>query len=302
MTGSSELVRPPRLASAYARAAASMVPGASRLRPVPGGGGDVPPGEVRLTGVRIEPARLAAYARTCGFRLRDEIPATYVHVLAFPLHMALMTDGRFPVRPVGLVHVSNRIVQHRPVRIDDVLDLRVRATPLEPHARGRAFTVVSSASAGGAVVWEEESVFLHREPIPGAAAPGARDARADAGLSADADAALPETARWRLPAELGRRYAAVSGDRNPMHVSAPAARLIGFPRAIAHGMWTKARALAALEPHVPPAFSAEVRFRRPALLPSTVAFAAVPDGDGLRLSVRSGRDGTPHLEGRVSPR
>jgi acyl dehydratase len=296
-----ELHRSPRMPALYARAAASMVPGAARLPHVPGGGGEIPSHELVLGDVRIDPGRLAAYARTCGFGVRDHVPATYLHVLAFPLHMALMADGRFPFGAVGLVHVANRIVQHRPIGRGEALELRVRATPLEAHARGRAFTILSTARSGGELVWEDASTILRRERAatgPAPAAPGAAVARD--GASPGADPA--PIARWRLPAGLGRRYAAVSGDRNPIHLHDAAAKLLGFPRTIAHGMWTKARCLAALEPRVPESFSVEARFRKPVLLPSTVTFGAESGEDGTRFAVRAARDGTPHLDGRVAPR
>ena len=85
------------------------------------------------------------------------------------------------------------------------------------------------------------------------------------------EAELTPSAEWRLGGDLGRRYAAVSGDRNPIHLHALTAKPFGFPRAIAHGMWTKARCLAALEGRLPDAFSVDVRFRKPILLPGRVS-------------------------------
>ena len=270
--------------AAYAKSAAAMVPGASRLPFVPGHGETVP--EVELTRTaEVEPARLAEYARVCGFRLRDELPATYPHILAFPLHMELLTRGDFPLPAIGLVHIANRITQHRPLRVGEQLDLRVRATALEPHPKGTAFSIVTEARVGDELAWESESRTLRRGRGSGEASK--RESREE----------LPTSATWRLPGDLGRRYAAVSGDRNPIHMSNLSAKLFGFPRAIAHGMWTKARSLAALEHRLPGAFTVEVEFRRPILLPATVAFAA---GDDLRFSVRDAKKGTPHLEGRVS--
>ena len=95
----------------------------------------------------------------------------------------------------------------------------------------------------------------------------------------------------------------MSGDRNPIHMHDVPAKLLGFPRTIAHGMWTKARCLAALESRLPRAFAVEARFRKPVLLPSTVMFgAADEDGGAIRFAVRAARDGAPHLDGRLSPR
>ena len=137
----------------YARAALPLVPGASLLPFVAGRGKEMPALERSASGVRVDPAALAAYDRVCGFTLRDALPATYLHVRAFPMHMELMTDGRFPFPAVGLVHLSNRIVVHRPARVGETFDLVVRTTPIEPHAKGRTFALVSTASVDGEVVW-----------------------------------------------------------------------------------------------------------------------------------------------------
>ena len=148
------LQSPPSILPLYARAAAPMVPGASLLPFVPGGGGEIPEIELELTGVRTDPAALAAYNKVCGFTLRDHVPPTYPHVLAFPLQMAVMADGRFPFGAVGLVHVANRIAQRRPIGVGEELTIHVRPTKLQPHPKGQTFTLqtiawlASPASAG----------------------------------------------------------------------------------------------------------------------------------------------------------
>jgi acyl dehydratase len=297
------LQSPPRILPLYVRsAAATFLPGAGRLPFLAGGGGreaEIPTDlQLELPEVRIDPDHLAAYAKACRFALRDQLPATYLHVVAFPLHLAVMNDGRFPFGAVGLVHVANRIEHRRPVRLDETLSLRVRPTALEPHPRGRAFTIVSEARAGGTdeVVWVEESTFRRREARDG------ERTNAAANEGEDRPEPPPASAQWRLPADLGRRYAAISGDRNPIHMQDMAAKLLGFPRTIAHGMWTKARCVAALESRLPAAYDVEARFRKPVLLPSTVTFGAAEDDDGIRFAVRAARDGAPHLDGRISRR
>ena len=287
------LASPPGLTALFLRAGVALVPGASALPFVPGGGKETPELELVLTDVEIDRDRLAAYDRVCGFSLRDEVPSTFVHVLAFPLHLALMTDGSFPFPPVGLVHIENRITQHRPVRLGERLSLRVRATRLEPHPRGRKFSLLSEARVGQELVWEEESVNLRRGKASAAERSRERE---------PAPEPLPTTAEWRLPGDLGRRYASVSGDHNPIHIHPLTARLFGFPSAIAHGMWTQARSLAALDARLPPAYTVEVAFKRPILLPGKVTFGERDDGEGgIAFAVRSARDDTPHLVGKVRP-
>ena len=279
------LERSPRILPIYARAAAATV--------VRRGSGDVPTDlALELPDVAVDPRHVAAYTKVCGFRLRDELPATYLHVVVFPLHLALMSDGRFPFGAVGLIHVANRIEQHRPVRLDERLAVTVRATALEPQPRGRAFTIVSEARSGDALVWTDETKILRRESTNG-----------ERGPREEAPPDPPVRAEWRLPVDLGRRYAAISGDRNPIHMHDAPAKLLGFPRTIAHGMWTKARCLAAVQNRLPDAFAVEARFRKPVLLPSTVTFGSAADENGGAVfAVRAARDGAPHLDGRISRR
>jgi acyl dehydratase len=285
-----ELNSSPGMLPMFARAGAAMLPGASRLPFVGGGGREIPDLTLVLADVAIARDRLAAYDRICGFSLSDELPATYPHMLAFPLQLALMTDPSFPFAAIGLVHIYNRIVQLRPLQAGERLSLTVWAGPLEPHPRGQQFSLLTEARVGDELVWEEVSTNLRRgHGSESAAAP-----------EVPASEGLPATATWKLSGDLGRRYASVSGDFNPIHVHSLSARLFGFPSAIAHGMWTKARCLAALEPRLPDAYSVEVAFRKPILLPASVRFVQLPADEGIRFGVRGTEQDSAHLDGRVT--
>jgi len=287
-----ELTSVPRMLPLYARALAPMLPGASRLPWVAGGGGEVPDLQLTLADVRVDRRSLLEYSGVCGFLGRHHLPATYPHVLAFPLHMTLMTDRSFPFPAIGLVHVNNRIRVHRAVGVEEPLDLRVHATPLKEHAKGATFTIVTEVRVGEELIWEEHSTMLRR---------GIGEASAADRAAAVALPSLMEPNEWRLPANLGRRYARVSGDRNPIHLHALSARPFGFPRAIAHGMWTKARCLAALQATLPDAYTVQVSFRKPIFLPARVTFAQAHEHSRTSFAVRSGEDeAVIHLEGTVS--
>jgi hypothetical protein len=234
--------------------------------------------------VSVDSEHMARYAKVCGFGVRDELPITYPHVLGFELQLRLMTGPLFPFPLAGLVHVANRITQHRPLTVSEPLSLHVALANLRPHERGQQFDVVTTVSVDGEEAWVDVSTYLRRT----GSAVSTRDT-----LEPPAP-----TAQWRLPGDLGRRYADVSGDRNPIHLNALAAKVFGFPRAIAHGMWSKARCLAALEGRLPDAYEVDVRFKAPILLPGKVDFSASPGGDGWRFALWSRR---PHLEGVISP-
>jgi hypothetical protein len=286
-----ELNSAPSMLPLFARAGAAMIPGASHLPFVGGGGRDVPDTALRLTDVAIDSDRLVAYDRVCGFDLSDAVPATYPHILAFPLQLSLMTDSSFPFPAIGLVHIHNRITQHRPIRASERLQIDVWATPLKDHPRGRQFSLVSEVRVADELVWDEVSTNLKRGR-------GSEDATAPGSELPSAEE-MPATATWSLPGDLGRRYGSVSGDLNPIHMHPLSARLFGFPSAIAHGMWTKARCLAALEPRLPDAFTVEVAFKKPILLPGKVEFCEAETPGGIGFGVRDPRKGRSHLDGLV---
>ncbi|MEV0676844.1 MaoC/PaaZ C-terminal domain-containing protein [Actinosynnema sp. NPDC050436] len=235
--------------------------------------------------VTVDRAHLAAYNRVCGFGVGDELPLTYPHVLAFPAGIELMAGRDFPFPLPGLVHVANRITRTRPLLAGEPLDVRVALADLRPHERGQQFDVRATVTVDGEEVWVDVSTYLRRDG-------------GTSGLSGEVPGDRPEppapTGRWRLPTDTGRRYAAVSGDRNPIHLHPLTARAFGFSRAIAHGMWSKARCVAAFEGRVPGACAVDVRFKAPIALPGQVDFSASPTGDGWQFALWSSR---PHLEG-----
>lgn len=279
----------------YLKAFASALPLAGRLALLPGGGGNLPALELRVPSLRTDRDHLAAYAKVCGFTLRDTLPATYLNVRAFAVHIALMTDKEFPFGPVGLVHLRNAIVHHRPVGTGEELALRVWTTGLDPHPKGRTLTLHTEVTVPGdpTVVWEAQSTMLRTGEIGSHPPPR---------VERPADPEVPASTTWKVPGDTGRRYAAVSGDRNPIHLYGVTAKPFGFPQAIAHGLWTKARAVAALEAQLPDAFGVEVEFRKPVLLPTTVTFGSTTGKDDVTsFAVKDARKGAAHLVGTVTP-
>ncbi|GGX65466.1 MaoC/PaaZ C-terminal domain-containing protein [Streptomyces anandii] len=284
------LPRPPSLAPLLAR-------GALRS-PFKRPGPDAPFPRTRLVlpSLRVDLGRLAAYERVCGFPTgEDALPVTYPHVLGFPLAMRLMSGGDFPLPLLGLVHTSIDITRHRVLPATGTYELTVYVAGMAAHRRGTEATVVTELrSAGGEAVWASTSTYLARHRTDGAGAderPGRAPVRAG-----HERPPLPAVEEWRLAGDVGRRYGAASGDRNPIHLFALTARLFGFPRAIAHGMWTVARCLAAHG--TPPAALVRGEFRAPVPLPGAVTYAADDIG---RFELRAAKDGRVHLSGEVLP-
>ena len=292
---------------------------ARALLPVRRGGPDgvLPDRRVMVTDLAQDTERYAGYSRVCGFTQRDEVPATWLHVLTFPLQVHLMAAQDFPLGLAGLVHVSNEMRLHRPVGLAERLTLSSSAADLRAHRSGTQVDLLGEARVGDEIVWTGRSTYLARGKRPsGSEAPDQDNAQAASPPAGGAGGGpdLPKNAReagetsprmgdpsalWRLPAGLGRDYASVSGDVNPIHLSGLTAKAFGFPRAIAHGMWAHARALAGLEGRLPSAYEVQVDFRKPILLPSTVGFSFTRGAADLafRISTRDG--GKDHLIGSV---
>jgi acyl dehydratase len=250
-------------------------------------GDSVPDRTLVVEDVRVDRTRLAAYQRLAGYAVEDTLPQPYPWVLAFPVQTALMARRDFPVPLLGMVHLSNRVTTHRRLDAADPLTLSVTAGALRPHKRGRTLAVRLEARVADELVWECDSLYLSR----GSGTPDAP--RAEARPEPPAG---PAVGRWRLPEDLGRSYAGVSGDVNPIHLYGLSAKAMGFPRQIAHGMWTCARTLAAVGRTSLGPSSSAVWFTRPVFLPSTVELVVDRRDGGVTAGLRSAKDpATTHL-------
>ncbi|MPV36792.1 MaoC/PaaZ C-terminal domain-containing protein [Georgenia subflava] len=328
----------PSLGRLYAQALGRIRTTVLARRPAAGA---LPPVVLRVEDVRADVEKLSEYQHLLGEAGTDVLPAGYVHVLAFPLAMAVMVREDFPLQVLGLVHVANRVEQHRALRLDEAVTVRAWAQNARPHARGtQVDLVVTVMDQDGAAVWRGVSTYLAKGRAPaadggpaqqaghatgGTPAPAADEGAADTDAAEAADAAIvpgaaadvapaetprTPTAVWRLGTDVAKQYAEVSGDRNPIHVSRLGARLFGFARPIAHGMYTAARALAATAPVRGESFLWTVEFGKPVLLPATVAFAVVPaagsggegtaaNGAGTGYAAWDPRSGRQYLTGSV---
>ncbi|WP_253942608.1 MaoC/PaaZ C-terminal domain-containing protein [Nocardioides sp. zg-1230] len=241
--------------------------------------------------VVVERSRVDAYAAVCGFPRRDVVPVSFPHLLAFPLHMAIMGDAAFPYPAIGMVHVENVITARRAIGIGEALDVTTSVAAPRPHVRGVLLDFTTTVAAEGETAWESTSTYLRR----------GRSVEGDPARGLEVPDPPAGGVEWRLPGDLGRSYARVSGDANPIHLTPVTARALGFRRQIAHGMWTLARSVAAIENRLPEAVTVEVAFKKPVFLPGTVRYSAHQDDGGWAFAMTNPKDGSPHLLGRATP-
>ena len=283
MSTTIELENTPSSISLYLRAVTARKGGSSHT---------IPKLSVVLNKVIANPKRLAQYREVCGFPVSGSMPVTYPHILAFPLHMELLVSDSFPFPLLGLVHVRNEITQYRSIGNQEPLDLECVLGEPRTTAKGKEFDITTYAHVAGQLVWESVSTMLFR-----------------CKTEVEEEKKTPQPLEpmsfqesWPVPENIGRRYAKVSGDRNLIHIHAITAKAFGFPKAIAHGMWTKARSLAALDAYLPKGpFKITVQFKLPIFLPNNVILNHQPSGDSREFLVTDKHGGKPHLSGTVEP-
>jgi acyl dehydratase len=238
--------------------------------------------DVRIPGTRfaldrIDAAHVARYRERFGFAGAG-IPLTWWYLPAQRAQLATMLHDAFPFRLPGSVHTANALrawTEPDPAR-PLVLDTAV--TILPPAGNGAVRAVLDTVGTqDGMPIFDCVSTYL----VVRGAARGKTDASSDA---KDAAAAMPALASWRVAPDDGRRYAALSGDWNPIHLWPWSARLMGMRRPIIHGMHTLAHACVALErAHGAPLGRLDARFRSPVPLGSAPVLHADAAGEAYAV-------------------
>lgn len=233
----------------------------------------VVPTEVRVSGVRIDAGRLAAYREVCGFAPSDELPITYPQVLATPLHVLLMTQPEFPFPLLGLVHLRNRNQVFRPLKANGRYEVRASIGPGRRIPNALIFDLKAEfIDESGEVACCSITTPLVRLKV---------DSQRGGKMPEPTMPPLEPYQNIEVPENIGRRYGWVSRDFNPIHMHARTARLFGFNQAIAHGMWSVARCAAAMSQKrsTPPALLT-VQYRAPLMLPSSTVLKCLATEQG----------------------
>jgi acyl dehydratase len=248
--------------------------------------------------VVLDADEIAAYAKVCGFKSEHGVPVTYPQMLTFPLAMEFFGSDNCPWPAMGTVHLANRIQQHQRLNVGDTLRVEMRTGDLVAHEKGQIFNLEMAIYRDEELVWEATQTLLRIGVSKPVGKPFSSALTADTPLSHQAD--------FSAPADIGRRYGVVSGDLNPIHMSAASAKLFGFRQAIAHGLWTTARALVALMPRQPVAQAQlDVEFKTPLFLPARASLWTTRQTTGplqhnALFEVRNAKGDKPHVRGHLS--
>ena len=242
--------------------------------------------------VILDADHLSQYCDICGFKESKDVPFIYPQILTFGLMLEFMGSEYCPWPAAGMVHIVNRIEQHNPLFIGDDLRIELSTGDLFRHEKGQMFNIKFQVLRGGHLVWQATQSTLCRvvkQPV-------GEQYRS----VMHSETRLSRQASFSVPANIGRLYGKVSGDVNPIHLTTLTARAFGFKRAIAHGMWTKARALSALLPEgITERAMAEVEFKLPLYLPGTVSLWSNRSAKCAKFELRDRQGEKPHLRGQL---
>jgi len=248
----------------------------------------LPQVEYVVDSFKVDQKHLKAYNEVCGFKNNGYIPAIYLTVLSQSLQMHMMTSEAFPFPILGLVHIRNQVKQYRKIGVNETLTLSCKFGELQPHDKGVQFDFITTVKVAGEVVVEALTTYLSRQKTNAKAA------------AKPAETKVPEyklNNEWSISENTGRRYAMTSGDFNLIHIHAVMAKAFGFKQAIAHGMWSKAKALANLS--LPDAYEVDVWLKLPMDLPSKVEFLTAQAANETDFLIRNSKNQKPHVTGHI---
>ena len=279
----------PSMVPAYARVLLSKKPYVAPPGTV------IEPVELEARRVVLSAAHLRRYREVCSVTDDAGLPPAYLHLVAMPMHMQLFICRNFPVKVLGLIHLRNTIRVLHPVDLRAPLRLTVHFDTLRLTDFGQEYDFATRYEQNGVVVWEEVSTMFARgntAPKEGAKRPGIERAN------------LPETGVSTETLEVkdntGWNYARVSGDFNPIHLTARTAQMFGFKQVVAHGMWSLGRCLAAASPHLPKGgMQVDTQFKLPVYIPSQALSRTWTAGDTVEIAMCTMRGDRLHLAMQV---
>jgi hypothetical protein len=219
----------PRMLPLYAR---GILGYRSRITSEPA----LPSAKSEWRGFKIDGGHLKRFMDACRLAPSDTMPIAFPLVFAFPLHMSMVSHGRFPLSYVRMMQISNHIIQHRPVNVQETMDISCDIVGQRVVYKGLEMDVYTVLEIVGQPVWES----IHTYFFPG------NFGEPDQPSLFFKQSPLPENCAkktWKMPNGGGFCFGLIAGDYNPIHYFAPYSRLMGFRRDFAHSQITIALCL-----------------------------------------------------------
>ena len=246
----------------------------------------------KIHAVGVDTPSYLAFCRMFGFS-EDSVPLTYWHIRFFGLRAFLASRPEAPFPLPGMVHLSDRIRQYRPIRPEESLTVDCRFGRLLGHEKGTAFETLTRLYSGNELVWEENTVNLYL----GKGIPCAVETESfpiELGQNC-------QTVTAEMHSGLGREYAKVSGDYNPIHLNTMGARVFGFKRHLLHGWYSVNRCLQPYEKELKRTAELLASFKKPLFLPSKINLKTERATGGILFEAADFKENFPHVKGMLIP-
>jgi len=233
--------------------------------------------------IQIDHKHLKRYEDLCGFKQKEFLPAPYLHIAANPLMMSIITHPSFPIKALGLIHKQHDMTQHRPIRRYEHFDIVCKLDNIQKNDDFVEFQLTTKATLKDEIIWESVGTFISRNPKA-----KLKRNREKKPIQTEAETIWQEK-EWELDYYLGQKYARISGDYNPIHIHKRTARLFGFRRHIAHGMWMLAHCAAQFHGAFD-SYKLKTQFNAPVFLPSKLNFLYDKTSNLIKFRVSNPRN------------
>lgn len=251
--------------------------------------GVIPQLSLSINDFIFDQEHLQAYKELCLFKT-DGMPLTYPYCVAGPLQLALAANKGFPIKSAGLLHLRNHIQQIAPIPINTPMSITVQTAEARFRPQGFEFDMKTIFKSAGEEIWACTSTFLKR---------GRFDTEDPQSPQEDIFKKLPyneDPASIEVPSNIGRQYASLCKDYNPIHISSLLAKLFGFKRSIAHGMWVSAASLSLLDNDKPKSY--DLAFKGPVYTSSS--FSVITDPNGMDFNIYTSKNPKPVILAKVT--
>lgn len=241
-----------------------------------------------LDNLRPDLKRLDAFNRMFGYS-GQYVPSTYWHTRLFGVRILLAAQRNFPFPLPGMVHFTDTIRQHETVLPTDALRMECHLGQFLTHEKGTAFETLTKLYRDNRLVWEENTVNLYLGKIQ----------LGDTEYAGHEFAELqnPQEEQLHIPGNMGRKYARICGDYNPIHVSTLGAKLFGFKRKLMHGWYGLNKILAQHPEKMSAPHEVYAAFKKPLFLPGDVLIKQERHEKKVGFEIVHAREGYPNLKG-----
>ena len=227
------------------------------------------------------------YANRIGLKDDGQLLPSWFYVLSQRAVLDALADPRFPYPATGMVHLRNRIEVAQTPAWGTPLTLTLDLAYGELNSAGHRIDLVARFHDGDALIATNPMSAMVRCP---AEERGPRRPERQ-------PEAFGEKVTFDYGADAGRRYARVCDDYNPIHLWPWSARLFGFERPIAHGMYSIGRIAALFAGRdIGVDQQLDATFLKPLFLPSSATLGYERDGADTRFELVS-EDGRVLLHG-----